>query len=136
MQKEQVETSYPEVTNSINYAWRIQTTVLPSDEFVKKLLPQQFILFKPRDIVSDDFYWITKIYNNVIMAVADCTGHGMPGAFMSMLGILFLNDIVSKSEMDNTGEILNQLRKKVKTALKQTGQLKEQKDGMDIALRV
>jgi len=93
-------------------------------------------LFKPRDIVSGDFYWVRQIKNFTIIVAADCTGHGVPGAFMSMLGMSFLNDLVTKSRFDNAGELLNRLRKKVKETLKQEGKSMEQKDGMDLALAI
>jgi len=123
-----------EIVDSINYAQRIQEAVLPPPELAKKLLSDHFILFKPRDIVSGDFYWMKKIKNFTILAVADCTGHGVPGAFMSMLGSSFLNEIVSVRSLDSSGEILNALRNKVKKSLRQDGKEGEQKDGMDIAL--
>jgi serine phosphatase RsbU (regulator of sigma subunit) len=123
-----------EITDSINYARRIQTAVLPSKEMLDELLPEHFVLYKPRDIVSGDFYWIRQIKNFTIVVVADCTGHGVPGAFMSMLGISLLNDHVSKSRFDRAGEVLDRLRKKVKETLQQEGRAQEQKDGMDMAL--
>jgi serine phosphatase RsbU (regulator of sigma subunit) len=123
-----------EITDSINYAHRIQTAVLPSKEMLDELLPEHFVLYKPRDIVSGDFYWIRQIKNFTIVVVADCTGHGVPGAFMSMLGISLLNDHVSKSRFDSAGEVLDRLRKKVKETLQQEGRAQEQKDGMDMAL--
>ncbi len=123
-----------EIIASINYAQKIQNAVLPSTEAVKQILNEHFILFKPRDIVSGDFYWIKKIKNNIIVATADCTGHGVPGAFMSMLGSAFLNEIVTAKSTENPSKILNELRHLVKKSLKQKGENKEQKDGMDIAL--
>ena len=95
---------------------------------------ESFVLFRPKDIVSGDFYWTAKIDNILIVAVADCTGHGVPGAFMSMLGISFLNEIVRKNEVKQTNQVLNLLRKSVIDALNQTGKNEEQKDGMDISL--
>ncbi|GEM_PF-6813332 len=131
-----------EITDSIHYARRIQTALLPQNEVLEFLFNEHFILNKPRNIVSGDFYWIRKINNKIIFAVADCTGHGVPGAFMSMLGVAFLNEIVNKySEIEkieknsfNAAKILNELRNKVKTALHQTGKTGESKDGMDIVL--
>ena len=121
------------ITDSINYAKRIQTAVLPSENTIKKALPEHFILFKPRDIVSGDFYWIREVGKYVMIAVADCTGHGVPGAFMSMLGISFLNEIVRKQALIQANEILDELREQVKITLDQTGKDGETKDGMDIA---
>jgi tetratricopeptide (TPR) repeat protein/serine phosphatase RsbU (regulator of sigma subunit) len=123
-----------QITDSIRYASRIQKAVLPPEEFVTRILPQHFILNKPRDIVSGDYYWTTQREKESIIAVADCTGHGVPGAFMSMLGIAFLNEIVNKSDTAKSHEILEQLRTNVMNSLHQTGREDEAKDGMDIAL--
>lgn len=120
--------------DSVNYAEKIQDAVLPLQELLNDVFPEYFILYKPKDIVSGDFYWIKRIKNFVYVVAADCTGHGVPGAFMSMLGITLLNEIITKSSLDNPDQILNSLRKKVKTSLKQTGEVMEQKDGMDIAI--
>lgn len=133
-QKEEIERQKTEITDSIHYAQRIQKALLPPPEFVTEHLPDHFILFRPRDIVSGDFYWMTQKNNKIVVAAADCTGHGVPGAFMSMLGISFLNEIVNKMERVEAHQILNQLRNYVKTALRQTGKEGEAKDGMDIAL--
>jgi len=126
-----------EITDSIHYASRIQAAVLPPKEFINKILPENyFILYKPRDIVSGDFFWIAQKDNKTIITVADCTGHGVPGAFMSMLGISFLNEIVNSNNISNADEILNKLREHVIKALHQTGETGENKDGMDIAMCV
>jgi serine phosphatase RsbU (regulator of sigma subunit) len=101
-----------------------------------KVMPEYFVLFKPRDIVSGDFYWIKEVYNYLIIVVADCTGHGVPGAFMSMLGISLLNEEVGKSGFDKPGKILNGLRKKVKETLAQEGKDHEQQEGMEMALAI
>jgi len=162
-QKEHIEEIHKEVTDSINYAKRIQEAVLPVSAPARAVLGEHFILFKPKDIVSGDFYWTTKIVGNrqsavnspqsavnspqtadcklptadlLIVVVADCTGHGVPGAFMSMLGISFLNEIVRKQEITQANHILNELRKEIVNALQQKGQVDEQKDGMDISLLV
>jgi len=140
-QKEEIEQQRDEIadknrsiTDSIEYASRIQTAVLPSNEFAEEILPEHFILFRPRDIVSGDFYWMTKKDNLLVMIAADCTGHGVPGAFMSMLGVSFLNEIVNRHEINSAGAILTQLRADVKKTLGQEGKEGEAKDGMDIAL--
>jgi serine phosphatase RsbU (regulator of sigma subunit) len=125
-----------EIVASINYALRIQKAVLPDKEFIKQVLPSHFILYKPRDIVSGDFYWVYKKGNKTVFAAADCTGHGVPGAFMSMLGMTLLNDIVNHKNITQANLILEELRKDLKHALKQTGKEKETKDGLDIALCV
>jgi len=133
-EKEQVEQKNSKITDSINYAKRIQQAVFPSVDFLNKNFTDSFIFFRPRGIVSGDFYWTTKRGNKIIIAVADCTGHGVPGAFMSLLGISFLNEVVLRAENNTAGEILNFMRQKIKTTLKQTGKNNEQKDGMDMAL--
>ena len=123
-----------QITDSIEYASRIQTAILPPNEYISKVIPDHFIFYKPRDIVSGDFYWITHKDSKIIVAAVDCTGHGVPGAFMSMLGFAFLNEIVNKEDDIKASNILNQLRDYVKKSLHQTGKDDEAKDGMDIAL--
>jgi serine phosphatase RsbU (regulator of sigma subunit) len=135
-QKEKIEKQKEEITDSIKYAKRIQSAVLPSGDFASQILDEYFILFRPRDIVSGDYYWMNKVGNKVVIVAADCTGHGVPGAFMSMLGVSFLNEIVNKNHELIPAEILNQLRAAVKRTLGQTGKDGEAKDGMDIALCV
>jgi len=133
---DEIQYKNEQITDSIQYASRIQQVMLPQQEFMNELMPNNMVLFKPRDIVSGDFYWYKQIKNFVIFAAADCTGHGVPGAFMSMLGISFLNDIVSKSRFDKPNEILNTLRKRVKKSLNQRGEDFESADGMDMSLCV
>ncbi|MBI5219116.1 MAG: tetratricopeptide repeat protein [Bacteroidia bacterium] len=141
-QRDQITQQKQEITDSIYYAEYIQKALLQPDEDIIKTLPEHFILFMPRDIVSGDFYWLGKKKDCFIIAAADCTGHGVPGAFMSMLGISFLNEIINKLPDTGketplyAGEILNQLREDVIRALHQTGKEGETKDGMDIALCV
>ena len=125
-----------EIVDSINYAQRIQNAIFPSEQLLNAVFNEYFLLFKPRDIVSGDFYWVKQIRNFTIVAVADSTGHGVPGAFMSMLGTSFLNDLVTSRRLDNAGEILNRLRLKVKKSLGQTSKNFEVSDGMDIALYI
>jgi serine phosphatase RsbU (regulator of sigma subunit) len=122
-----------EITDSINYASLIQQAILPSTEILSKVFVEHFILYLPCDIVSGDFYWLKQINNFLFVVAADCTGHGVPGAFMSMLGIALLNDIVNRSNVDHPHETLNELRKRLKDALHQTGRRGERQDGMDIA---
>ncbi|MGQ0828510.1 MAG: tetratricopeptide repeat protein [Bacteroidota bacterium] len=130
------------ITDSINYAKRIQQALLKEEEHVSEHLPEHFILFKPKDIVSGDFYWSyekeikekkgkTKYW---YLAAVDCTGHGVPGAFMSMLGVAFLNEINSTDQLLSPAEILDRLRNKILKELSQTGKEGESKDGMDISL--
>ena len=133
-QRDHIALQNKEITSSIMYAKRIQSAVLPADDLVSKLLKQHFILFKPRDIVSGDFYWITEKDDKVILVAADCTGHGVPGAFMSMLGVSLLNEIVNNVNKVSACEILNQLRSNVKKTLSQKGRQDETKDGMDLVL--
>jgi ligand-binding sensor domain-containing protein/serine phosphatase RsbU (regulator of sigma subunit) len=133
-QRDQIALQNKEITSSIMYAKRIQSAVLPAEDLIKRLLPQHFILFKPRDIVSGDFYWITEKDHKIILVAADCTGHGVPGAFMSMLGVSLLNEIVNNVEELSACEILNQLRSNVKKTLSQKGRQDETKDGMDLVL--
>ena len=135
-QKEEIEIKNREITDSIQYASRIQSAILPPGDYVKRILPDRFILYLPRDIVSGDFYWLNELNSKIITVAADCTGHGVPGAFMSMLGVAFLNEIVSKVTDIRADEILNQLRTHVIKSLHQTGAEGESKDGMDIALCV
>jgi serine phosphatase RsbU (regulator of sigma subunit) len=121
-QKEVIEEKNKDIMDSIQYAKKIQQALLPPEDDLGKLGVNGFILFLPRDVVSGDFYWLAKQDSKIITVAADCTGHGVPGAFMSMLGVAFLNNIVEV--------------KGIIKALKQKGQEGEQKDGMDIALHV
>lgn len=123
-----------EITDSIQYASRIQNAILPPDEIIDRFLPERFIIYRPRDIVSGDFYWLTENNGRVIVMIADCTGHGVPGAFMSMLGVAFLNEIVSKNPKISASEVLDQLREKVIQSLHQTGREGESQDGMDVSM--
>ena len=122
-----------EITDSIIYAENIQRAIMPSEEFLNDLLPEHFLMFRPKDIVSGDFYWIKKIKNFIVIAIADCTGHGVPGAFMSMLGAIFLNETVTSRSLDDAGMILNRIREKIKNSLHQSGKEGEAKDGMDMS---
>lgn len=123
-----------EINDSINYATRIQTSILPDMEILYNSFSDNFILFKPKDKVSGDFYWWAKRGNHTIVTIADCTGHGVPGAFMSLLGMSILEGIVVREQISDPGEILNHLRKEIIQVLKQKGVSGEQNDGMDMAL--
>lgn len=125
-----------EIIDSINYAQRIQSALLPPAPYISGLLNEYFIFYKPRDIVSGDFYWIKQVNHHIVVVAADCTGHGVPGAFMSLLGISYLNEIVQAREVTQTNQVLNQLRKQVTDSLRQHGGRDESKDGMDLALCV
>lgn len=133
-QKELVEVKNKEITDSINYAKRIQQSILTSDQYFKKNTTDFFILFKPKDIVSGDFYWALNHENKLMVMTADCTGHGVPGAMMSMMGVNFLNEIVNEKKITDPAAVLNQLRKDIVKALNPEGSLTETKDGMDCCL--
>jgi len=129
-----VELHFKHVTDSIHYAQHIQHALLPPTEFINSILANYFILYKPRDIVSGDFYWVHCWDEYLYLVAADCTGHGVPGAFMSMLGISFLNDIVNRQEEPDAAEILDRMRTRIIYSLKQDGTPKSSRDGMDMAL--
>jgi serine phosphatase RsbU (regulator of sigma subunit) len=135
-QRDQIAQQNKLITDSIRYAERIQTAILPQNEQLNKIIPNHFLLFIPRNIVSGDFYWTSEINNHVIVAIADCTGHGVPGAFMSMLGVTLLNEIVNRKSITDSAEILNQLRHEIMQALHQVDFEAITKDGMDISLVV
>lgn len=122
------------ITESIQYAERIQTAVLSKENILGTYTNDHLIFFKPKDIVSGDFYWMAKNNNHIIWAVADCTGHGVPGAFMSMLGISSLNEIVKNKYIYQPNNILDSLRQSIIDSLQQTGKDGEQKDGMDMTI--
>jgi serine phosphatase RsbU (regulator of sigma subunit) len=136
LKNRQIVEQNKQITASIQYASTIQMALLSSKETINQIIPNNFIFYKPRDIVSGDFYWIKKIKNIIIIAVADCTGHGVPGAFMSMLGIAFLNEIVRKGEITQANHVLNEMRQQVKISLSQTGNHDDSRDGMDMGLVV
>jgi serine phosphatase RsbU (regulator of sigma subunit) len=130
-QKKLVEENQKEMVDSINYAQRIQKALLKEEERVTMHLPDHFILYMPKDAVSGDFYWALDRDGYFYIAAVDCTGHGVPGGFMSMLGVAFLNEITAGSNTLSPNIILNKLRDKV---LKELGKTGETKDGMDISL--
>jgi len=130
----QIEQQKINITDSIHYASRIQSALLPPIDELNRLLPSYFILNKPKDIVSGDYYWVSSKDNRVLLALADCTGHGVPGAFMSIMGINFLNEIVNKAEVIMANEVLNELRDQLVRSLRQKGEKDESRDGMEMAL--
>jgi len=137
LQKAIIQEKNQDITASITYASRIQKAILPDENQYEKLFPQSFVLYKPRDIVSGDFHWAQQVSPDIVIwAAVDCTGHGVPGAFMSMIGNTLLHEIVIEKKIWEADKILNQLRDKIISALSQTGQFGEQKDGMDMALCV
>jgi len=135
-QKNKIEEINREVTDSIKYAQMIQNSILPLATDLKKAIPESFIFYKPRDIVSGDFYWIHEIPNDhrIFIAAADCTGHGVPGAFMSMMGMEKLNQSVKEIKSLNPGAILSYLNREIKLTLGKHSQERELRDGMEIAL--
>jgi serine phosphatase RsbU (regulator of sigma subunit)/uncharacterized protein HemY len=133
-QRDEITKQKELITDSISYASKIQNAVLPQNDYIDKVMQEHFILYRPRDIVSGDFYWLSQRNDKLVIAAADCTGHGVPGAFMSMLGVSFLNEIVNKSNVLQANEILDKLRINVISSLHQAEKEGQPKDGMDIAL--
>lgn len=135
-QKNRIEKQHSEINSSIRYAQRIQKAMLPLDEIMEAMLPKHFVLFMPRDIVSGDFYFFKPIDKYIAFIAADCTGHGVPGGFMSMLGISYLNEITSQiaTKDASAAEVINRLRDKIKMTLGQTDINSTQKDGMDLSI--
>ncbi|MGP8216250.1 MAG: tetratricopeptide repeat protein [Bacteroidia bacterium] len=133
-QKIIVEQKNKDITDSINYARRIQHAMLPTTEQWCNLFRDSFIYYRPKDIVSGDFYWCMESGSEIIFAAADCTGHGVPGAFMSMLGISSLNKIVGEEGIHTPDEVLNELREEIIHSLNPEGKKEEVKDGMDMTL--
>jgi tetratricopeptide (TPR) repeat protein/serine phosphatase RsbU (regulator of sigma subunit) len=136
IQKEKLEEAHTHITESLSYAQSIQAAILPSEMVLKQISPDYFVLVKPCELVSGDFFWATSFDNYHIFCVADCTGHGVPGAFMSILGITALNDIVVKNRLTMPSEILGLLRVSVIEALGQNDPDHLHKDGLDIAMCV
>lgn len=123
-----------DILDSINYAQRIQNAILAPKEEVFSDFTNAFILYKPKDIVSGDFYYFSRVGDRSIIAAADCTGHGVPGALMSMIGNDLLNHVTKERKVSNPGEILDMLHKGIINVLKQDGKFNKTRDGMDIAL--
>lgn len=129
---DQLDNAYQHISSSIIYAKTIQDAMLPNPKVLSNCFPESFILFKPKDIISGDFYWLREEENTFYVAVADCTGHGVPGALLSMIGIEKLNNIVLAHKKPS--EILAQLNIRITSALGQSEHLANSNDGMDIAL--
>ncbi|MEW6467399.1 MAG: SpoIIE family protein phosphatase [Bacteroidota bacterium] len=136
LQRNQLAEKSAELNDSIKYARRIQRTLLRFDEDIQQALPQSFILYLPRDIVSGDFFWFSRHDNRIFGACGDCTGHGVPGAFMCMIGMTLLNEIVNEKRVSRADEVLNLMREGVIRLLKQTGSESDTKDGMDLSFCV
>jgi len=133
-QKEEIEEINKDLTDSINYAKRIQTAILPEEEEFNNLFPNSFVVYKPKDIVSGDFYWARKFDNLHLIVCADCTGHGVPGAFMSMIGMMLLYESCVLKKILDPGEILKDLDFNLKEVLRQNDDFESNKDGMDLSL--
>ena len=130
----ELEIIYKQVTDSIHYAKRIQEAILPPPELFNQLLPNSFVLYKPKDIVSGDFYWLDTKDNKVYFAAVDCTGHGVPGAFMSIVGSNILKDTVNNTNLNSPSEIMDKLNEGVVSTLHVGLSEKQSKDGMDMTL--
>jgi serine phosphatase RsbU (regulator of sigma subunit) len=135
-QRDEIQSQKQSIIDSINYASRIQKAVLPPENGLVTFFDDSFIYYKPRDIVSGDFFWYRHTHNRFILVAADCTGHGVPAGFMSMLGVSLLNQIIGQNPNLHANEILNQLRAMVISSLHQEGTLVETKDGMDLSLLI
>lgn len=133
-QKDTLEDKNREITDSIRYAKSIQNAFIPSEEKFNTCFKESFVLFKPKDIVSGDFYWVHKKKNLTFYVTADCTGHGVPGGFMTMLGLSFLEEIIVGQNNEQVDEVLNLMRDKIISTLNQSGKVGESKDGMDISI--
>lgn len=136
LQKEIIEQKNTEIVDSINYAKRIQDSMLPSLQEIRSHLPETFVFYRPRNIVSGDFYWFAESGSKIFIAAADCTGHGVPGSLVSMIGFNFLNQLVNESELSDPGEILDMLHLKISSTLNKDANSAQSatSDGMDIAL--
>ncbi len=134
LKSNQLQTALVEIKDSINYAKKIQEAILPKSINLAEFNERISILYLPKDVVSGDFYWFEKVGNKIILAVADCTGHGVPGAFMSMMGVNNLNHIILENKITSPDKILKELNIAIKKVLKQDDEGSESKDGMDIAI--
>ncbi len=128
-----LETAHHSLKSSITYASRIQNAALPNRTILDDYFASNFIMYRPRDVVSGDFYWFKVVNNHIIVAAVDCTGHGVPGAFVSMLALSLLNDVVQRNEITQAAQALDELRRRVKESFGQSGDMYEQKDGFDIS---
>jgi serine phosphatase RsbU (regulator of sigma subunit) len=132
--EQEIQNKNKKITESINYAQRIQHAILPDNNLISKVFPSSFMFYKPRDVVSGDFPWYTTIGDDHFIAVVDCTGHGVPGALLSLIGYFILNDIVKSRKISEPGKILDMLDEGVTKTLKQDEADSVTKDGMDISL--
>lgn len=134
LHRDLIEAKNKSITDSISYAQRIQRALLAGENLLKKNLPDFFVLYKPKDIVSGDFYWANMVDNKFFLCVADCTGHGVPGAFMSLLNISFLNEAVIEKKIDSPDKVLDHVRNQITNALNPEGMEITSRDGMDAVL--
>ena len=134
--KNELEAQQAEMLESLRYALRIQNAILPQSNDVKRFFPESFVIFEPKDIVSGDFYWFHRIKNKFVFVAVDCTGHGVPGAFMSIVGYYLLNNIIIQNGVTSPADILKQLNRKLKIALKNENPTRQTDDGMDVSLVV
>jgi serine phosphatase RsbU (regulator of sigma subunit) len=135
-QRDEITRKQSEITSSIAYARRIQSALLPDSKHFSRHFADHFVFFKPKDIVSGDFYWIGSVQDKIVVAAADATGHGVPGALMSMMGTVFMNEIVEGMGIISPDQILNNLREKIIYSLGQDGGANGSKDGMDMSVIV
>ncbi|MFO8000753.1 MAG: two-component regulator propeller domain-containing protein [Marinilabilia sp.] len=133
-QKAEIERKNRDITDSINYAKTIQSSILPPLNVLKNYFPESFVFFVPRDIVSGDFYWFYKTKTHFLICCADCTGHGVPGAFMSMIGTTLLNDIVKRKDVNSPADLLERLDLEIKVLLQNSKNKDNTRDGMDISV--
>jgi ligand-binding sensor domain-containing protein/serine phosphatase RsbU (regulator of sigma subunit) len=133
-QKTVIEVANKNITDSINYAKKIQEAILPKSDKLEKYVSNISVLYLPKDVVSGDFYWFDKLDSKLILAAADCTGHGVPGAFMSMIGVNNLNQIILENNITNPSNILSELNVAIKKVLRQEDKGSESRDGMDISI--
>ncbi len=134
LQKDIIERKNKDITDSITYAKRIQQAILPTEQVVKKLFPKSFVLYKPKDIVSGDFYWMEQVGSQNFVAAVDCTGHGVPGAFMSIVGYNLLNQAVNERGIYEPAKILDEMNNGLSKQLRQQGDSMTVRDGMDLSL--
>jgi tetratricopeptide (TPR) repeat protein len=132
-QRDKITEQKQKITDSIQYAKRIQDSILPPDDLFQNAFEDHFVIFRPKDIVSGDFYWLKETNDHIFVAAGDCTGHGVPGAFMSLLGVSFLNEVIESGSIDSA-EILDKTRDRLKTTLRQHLKSNEPRDGIDIGL--
>ena len=130
----EIKSKNKKINDSINYAQRIQGAILPNNEIINRVLPDSFIMYKPRDVVSGDFPWFTQIGDDIYIAAVDCTGHGVPGALISLIGYFILNDVIRGRKISDPGQILDLMDAEVTKTLRQDQEDSKSKDGMDIAL--